>query len=101
MVARVVLPWQTVPSLIQAMRQNLENHARRFGRPPPFDNEEEPDDELDDLDLDDFREPDDDDLEPEPDLDLDFDLDRFDLGLLNDDALEPRLEPDPGDSAPL
>lgn len=32
LVARVVVPWQTVPSLVQAMRQNLENHAQRFGR---------------------------------------------------------------------
>ena len=37
LVARVVLPWQTVPSLIQAMRQNLENHAKRFGNRDTFE----------------------------------------------------------------
>ncbi len=38
-VARVVLPWQTVPSLIQAMRHNLENHAKRFGIREPIQND--------------------------------------------------------------
>lgn len=40
LVSRVVLPWPTLPSLLKALRHNLENHDRRFGRPqenPPTD----------------------------------------------------------------
>jgi hypothetical protein len=31
LVSRVVMPWPTLPSLLKALRQNLENHDRRFG----------------------------------------------------------------------
>ena len=31
LVSRVVLPWPTLPSLLKALKQNLENHDRRFG----------------------------------------------------------------------
>lgn len=39
LVDRVVLPWQTIPNLILAMRQNLENHEKRFGSSPGFEPE--------------------------------------------------------------
>lgn len=39
LVERVVLPWHTVPSLIQAMQQNLDNHEKRFGGSSEFENE--------------------------------------------------------------
>ena len=31
LVSRVVLPWPTLPSLLKALKQNLDNHQRRFG----------------------------------------------------------------------
>jgi len=39
LVDRVVLPWQTIPNLISAMSQNLENHEKRFGTSPGFEPE--------------------------------------------------------------
>jgi hypothetical protein len=32
--ARIVLPFSLVPSLIQALRENLNNYQKRFGPPP-------------------------------------------------------------------
>lgn len=39
LVDRVVLPWQTIPNLITAMSQNLENHEKRYGANSGFEPE--------------------------------------------------------------
>jgi hypothetical protein len=38
LVARVILPWVTVPNLIAALKINLESHARRFCKSPEQSN---------------------------------------------------------------